>query len=492
MVSERPLQKAPEVPEPVPPGASAAASYNARNTNPQRLIWVLLGVVLLLALFVLFVLPYKAYKPTDSPVLATPSVKPAPEPGGDNSVARNDAEQALQAYLRQRSRPQLANAEQWGEQQWDASIEAAAEGDRHLGRGTYAQARQAYQQAGRLLQELEDNRQSIFDAYLDRADSLLAENRSGPAADQYQFCLLMEPGHAEASNGLARARVRDLVLDHMRTGKQAESTGQLEEATTSYRLAVALDPVWQPAHRALAEVEAQLAEQRFTQAVNQTLAGLDEGRLAAAGEALQRAAQIDPDAPVINDLRSRLAAQRKQASLENLRRLSRQRAEEENWAAAEKFYRKALTIEPQNSFASAGLAQALDRINLHRQLDHYLLEPSRIFSAQPLANAEQLLSGNTSIPASEPKLQDKVARLRKLVQAARQPREVVLHSDGQTDVTIYHLRRLGSFTEKRLSLVPGKYTAVGNRTGYRDVRRVFMIEPDKPAPVITVRCEEPL
>lgn len=54
---------------------------------------------------------------------------------------------------------------------------------------------------------------------------------------------------------------------------------------------------------------------------------------------------------------------------------------------------------------------------------------------------------------------------------------VQLASDNLTDVQIYRVGRLGSFESRQIELLPGKYTAVGTRAGYRDVRREFTIIP---------------
>jgi hypothetical protein len=57
-------------------------------------------------------------------------------------------------------------------------------------------------------------------------------------------------------------------------------------------------------------------------------------------------------------------------------------------------------------------------------------------------------------------------------------------------VVIYHVGRLGSFIDRQLELPPGTYTAVGSRSGYRDVRRVFKLRPGKSSPTVDIRCEE--
>jgi hypothetical protein len=78
------------------------------------------------------------------------------------------------------------------------------------------------------------------------------------------------------------------------------------------------------------------------------------------------------------------------------------------------------------------------------------------------------------------------------VRQARQPLPVTLTSDGETEVVIYHVGRLGRFIDQQLELRPGTYTAVGSRPGYRDVRREFRVQPGHPAAIVDIRCEEPV
>ena len=97
-----------------------------------------------------------------------------------------------------------------------------------------------------------------------------------------------------------------------------------------------------------------------------------------------------------------------------------------------------------------------------------------------------------SVADSEPKLAAKVSLLERHVTEARLPLTVMLRSDGETEIIIYHVGRLGSFVDHQLQLRPGTYTAVGSRPGYRDVRRVFTLTPGQPPVSIEIRCEEPV
>jgi hypothetical protein len=50
--------------------------------------------------------------------------------------------------------------------------------------------------------------------------------------------------------------------------------------------------------------------------------------------------------------------------------------------------------------------------------------------------------------------------------------------------------RLGAFSRKDMELLPGRYTVVGTRAGFRDVRREITIMPGNVPPELVIRCEE--
>jgi len=67
-----------------------------------------------------------------------------------------------------------------------------------------------------------------------------------------------------------------------------------------------------------------------------------------------------------------------------------------------------------------------------------------------------------------------------------------LESDGQTQVVIYRVGQYGTFSTRDVELLPGRYTVVGTRNGYRDVRREVVLPPGAAPAALTVRCEEPI
>ena len=114
----------------------------------------------------------------------------------------------------------------------------------------------------------------------------------------------------------------------------------------------------------------------------------------------------------------------------------------------------------------------------------------RLSSDGPLEHARQVLRAATASENAGPRLARESARLGELVTAASRPRPVILISDGETAVTIYRVSHFGSFTEKRLELRPGKYTVVGSRPGFRDVRIAFRVSGTGEPTTLVVQCTE--
>jgi eukaryotic-like serine/threonine-protein kinase len=59
-------------------------------------------------------------------------------------------------------------------------------------------------------------------------------------------------------------------------------------------------------------------------------------------------------------------------------------------------------------------------------------------------------------------------------------------------VQVYRVGKLGFFERRDLELMPGRYTVVGTRRGYRDVRKEINLLPGAAPPTVTIRCEEPI
>ena len=463
------------------PGAGSA---------PRRVGWWLtLAALLTMALAVVFVLPSVLNPPTSAPE-SYESPPAQPPPAENDTRARDRAQQTLQEFLRLRARMELDNAPAWAGPGWSESAELAASGDRRFAQRQFAAAGRDYLAALERLKVLQAGRDTRLKEALEQGRRALDADDTDGALAAFADAQLIEPEHPEALAGVAAANRRAAALEQMSTGRAAEAADDLATAQGAYRQAAAADPDYAPARAALERVDLEIRARKFTAAMSAALNALDAGRSGVASQALAEAERLRPGDPAVRDARARLQAFQARSALQRLQREAKARVREEDWQAAVAVYRKALAVDPAAAFARTGLQRAEERVKLHAQFDHYLDSPGRLYSANPLANAHKLLAAVPRAPSDEPRLGEKIGRLQALVETAARPVKVMLDSDGQTNVVIYHVGRLGRFETHQLELRPGDYTVVGSRPGYRDVRRVIRVRPGAPLPPVSIRCEE--
>jgi hypothetical protein len=164
----------------------------------------------------------------------------------------------------------------------------------------------------------------------------------------------------------------------------------------------------------------------------------------------------------------------------------------ERWSEAVAEYRKALELDRNLLAAQQGLERAEPRAMLDAELNTYVDKPERLYSPDVRNAARRATERAGAVPGRGPVLERQVATVERLVTAAETPLKVALTSDNLTEVTIYRVGRLGVFERRDVELLPGRYTVVGVRAGFRDVRHELTIVPGRDAPTVAIRCEEPI
>jgi len=488
---EQPGQGLPPSSHLKPPGKAPGVEEIA--SSRQGLIWGTLALVILLGLAVLFVLPKMVPDAVDEELRAerVSEQNPSkPDEGTLQDASRNQAAKALQDFLLVQARLELANAPLWGEPQWSQAVEGAASGNEFFGKRQFSAARAEFEQSLELLLGLESEAGQRLENALASGWEALELHDSDSAIGFFETAIAIESENEEAAIGLERAQLRPEVLRLMDSGDLALLQGDLQEARSAYADATRLDGVYEPAEIALQDVNRQIIDLQFKAAMSRALMAIQTEQIKDAKLALQQADSLKPGQQVVINTRYQLEQLKRKIWLNNQRRTGAEYEAQENWTAAVSVYRNVLAKEPQAGFARQGLPGAEDRSRLHQQFDHYLQDPGRIYSAQPLANAEKLLASAGNAPDDEPLLAGKIQRLKTLVVQAKTPIIVTLQSDGQTNVTVYHVGRLGAFTSRQLELAPGTYTVVGSRPGFRDVRKTLNVEPGSDKADLLIQCEE--
>lgn len=235
-----------------------------------------------------------------------------------------------------------------------------------------------------------------------------------------------------------------------------------------------------------------VADREYVEAMTRGLAALENRQWLAAQDAFAQASRLRPEAPEVADGLARArAGQRRETVAANLRRAS-EFERNESWREAEKLYSAVLAIDPESAPALVGRKRTETRATLDEKVEFHLANPGRLSTATVFDDAASCLEEAQETKPSGPRLESQIARLEVLLKHVSTPVMVVLESDAQTEIMVYRVGRLGTFTRRELNLKPGAYTVVGSRSGYRDVRLQLVVTPGAPPKPLVVRCTDSL
>ena len=120
-------------------------------------------------------------------------------------------------------------------------------------------------------------------------------------------------------------------------------------------------------------------------------------------------------------------------------------------------------------------------------------QPDRLSSFAAREVAASLLRTAEAQTPSGPVPRSQIAQLDNLLPGYNKP--VCLFqplSDNSTQVAISSIGSFGAFSRRDIELKPGKYTVVGTRSGFREVRREITVAPGQDNQTIRVTCSEPI
>lgn len=408
----------------------------------------------------------------------------------EREALREQAEDMLAQLLEQRQELDERSASSWGAETW-AAYEAASDlaADALLA-DELSEAVAQYELALETGETLFERSQEIMTNALAAGEAAIEAGNPGLASNQFALVLTVDPDNLRGQTGQDRAGKLPTVLDAMRRGDALTQSGELEAAAEAYREALAVDSNWEPARTALRSVTTRIAEHRFDSLITEGFTALDAERFDAAVEAFDQAVAMRPGSDVARDG----LAQAEQGRLLNSILMAEVRGQaferRELWTEAIARYREALETDPTLTFAIEGTERAQRRADLAAKLDALIDTPNRLLNEDVLEDARGVLDEAMAIEDAGPAHRAQIEQLSGLIELASAPVSVTLVSDNATEVTLYRIGELGTFTTRELELKPGQYTAVGSRRGYRDVRESFTVLPGRENGPVTVICVE--
>jgi len=457
---------------------------------------VVVGVVLLVLVAVVFlVLPdMVANKQAVLPLPAEPA-EPAVEVSAASqeqlAAARREAQDVLAKLREARQALEEKQVHLWAEEDADAIGELAAKGDVFYGQGAFDQALETYGAALEKAEGLQVRSTILRDEKLAEGNQAIADGDQAGAETVFRLALAIDAANTEASAGLARAQLLPKTLPLLQQARRQILEKNWPQAKDSLEQLLALDKEHGEAQQLLQQASSEIRTAQFNGVMGEGLAALQKGNHADALSRFEQALKINPGSA---DARASLNQARLAIQARTVARTLAAAVDQESaerWAEAAASYQQVLDKGEGVVDARVGLLRSQARAQLAQGIDVMLADPLRLASDDVFAKASQLLRDAEQISAPGPVLQKQIASLKDALGKARQPVTVQLQSDNKTQVTLLRVGEMGAFASHTLELRPGRYTALGIRPGYRDVRITFEVVAGDSASVEIV-CKEPV
>ncbi|MGN6452451.1 MAG: tetratricopeptide repeat protein, partial [Steroidobacteraceae bacterium] len=234
------------------------------------------------------------------------------------------------------------------------------------------------------------------------------------------------------------------------------------------------------------------ADDPYAKAAGEGFAALGAGQLDKARRAFEKARALRPDGPEALAGLRRVEAARGTHSVSVRRAEAEDLEDEERWQDALDAYDTALRQDGSLAWAQEGRLRAGARLQLGDSLQALIDHPERLSNPRLRDEAATLLQTAEQQPSSGPVLRTQITRLTALLPALDRPVRLSLVSDNRTQITIPSVGTFGSFARHDIDLKPGRYTVIGTRDGYREVRRDITVSPGEEFLTVNVSCSEPI
>jgi hypothetical protein len=481
------------------PLAHEAPPPPAARARGGRWLPVALGLAAIAAAAVVFLLPREAANESSIERRARLEAEQAGQARKSAAAARAAAAEARALAEAARERFDAAfkslddrAAARWATAEFAQARDAGTRAAQRFAVGSYQAAARQWDEASGQLAAIEKAQAKALADALGKGGQSLAAGDTAAARRAFQLALAIEPGQASAKAGLARADRLDEALALADAARRDEQAGRMAAAEAGYRKALATDAGVPGAQEGLDRIAAGRSADAYSVAMSRGFADAAAGRSEAARAAFNQALAVRPGSREAQEAIAALDRGQRASALNLLEARARDAESAERWDEALAAWREAASLEPSLVSAREGLARVTPRAELQRRIDALIAKPERLWAAEGRAEARGLLAAAAAAGNPRERLAESADRLDRLAKAAESPVRLRLQSDGLTQVAIYRVGQYGTFATREVQLLPGRYTVVGTRTGFRDVRREVVLPPGAEAAAVVVRCEEPI
>ena len=364
---------------------------------------------------------------------------------------------------------------------------------RSLQQGEFLPAVEEFELSGAILGDLEARALQQVSGLLEAGQAALEKYQLEPASEAFQAVLEIDGANAAATEGLDMVAALEGIADAIKSVRELESGGKLDEALAALDELAAGHPDNPFIKKQRASLEQRIQQRDFDALVARSVEAEQNGDLAAAIAGLEAALKLQADSG--QQARLRQLEKKYQANrLEMLLEDGFQALKGGRYEAARNLYKEAVALDPDSKEARTGLEKAASlylagiRYNQNVSSAERYIEEGRYPLAAKLFNQAMQTRPEQLSPARV----EKEATIRDILEAQSKEVPVEVTSNGRTYVSIIGVLPPERFKGKDLKLYPDVYKIRGTRRGYQAVEKEFKVDATRTSQTVNVECTEKL
>lgn len=356
--------------------------------------------------------------------------------------------------------------------------------------GEYLNASKILDEAISTVKQLESVHSTKLEELKLAANTAYSSNLAEEATNYIDMALNLAPNDSEMLALQSRASTLTQVLGLLQEASTARNLNRPKTELAILKQVIELDSNRHEVKERIANLQAEIVKQKFSNAIRSAQTELDRGNLEKAKSETLIAKNIFPKSNDVAVLENKIKLLEKEQQFSEQIQLATNASREDDWEKSLQHFSKAVELKPNDLVALESQREAQTIVSVTRLLGEKLRNEHRMsdinVARQVLAN----LKGSEQYLAFSPKLKNVHEKLLVRLNLYEKKVEVNVLSDNETHIIVVGVGIVGKTTGRTIQLRPGKHVFEGSRPGYRSVRVPVNIEPGSSPIETTVVCSE--
>ena len=406
----------------------------------------------------------------------------------DSPLCRERSDALIQIRINKDLREKLIslNVESWGNPKFDNLLKMISEAEDLFSKEYFGSSAIKYREINSDLVDLVSTSEGLIENYLKDGFDYLDSERSQDAIDEFERALLIQSDNSDALNGISKAKVLDELLSIMDEISIHISIGELNEASLKMKQAMELDQENQKLIKLQSSLQEMLENAAFNRYITEGYSFLDRDLFDNAIKSFESALALNPESKSAKTGLFETNVKYRNARVKNFYEHAKDMEKKENWSSAKESYEQILLIDDNNADAKIGRARIEQYISIEEQMDRYISKPERLSSRDVMIEVLKFESRLNNLMLG-PRMNEKFDKIKSLIEDLSMKYQIILFSDGKSEVSIKRAGSLGKFSEISIALRPGEYTFIAKRSGYKTVLKTILITNEES---LEIYCNE--